>query len=58
VWAFVTDWAKNRVLNHFNMSSPRHARFLDAVHASMGLGQAHRRTATAMQHDHVHERLN
>jgi H+-transporting ATPase len=31
LWAFVTDWVKNRVYQHFNMTSPRHTGFLAAV---------------------------
>jgi H+-transporting ATPase len=59
VWAFLTDWAKNRVLHHFDMSSPRHTRFLDAVHQSFGQGRAHGRSGHAVPpHAHVQETLN
>ena len=58
IWAFLTDWAKNRVLHHFDMSSPRHARFLDVVHQSFGVGGLHRRREHAVQRKHAQETLN
>jgi H+-transporting ATPase len=48
VWAFLTDWAKNRVLHHFEMRSPRHAAFLETLQGSIGDRGAGRQRGAAM----------
>jgi H+-transporting ATPase len=32
VWAFLTDWTKTMVYNHFNLRGQRHEQFLETVH--------------------------
>jgi len=38
VWSFLTDWAKIGVLQHFNMTSPHHAAFLETMQRAIGHG--------------------
>jgi H+-transporting ATPase len=56
-WAFVTDWAKNRVYRHFDLVAPHHTDFLDTVQKPIGPDEEHHSVRTALRPEHVEDTL-